>query len=711
LPHSPATDVYGVGALLYTCLSGEPPFRGALLDVLRRVLEEPAAPLRSRAPAVDPALAEIVERCLAKDPHERYRDGGTLARELRAWRIGLRPEEKRGTWSPELKVGAGLCALALLTGWAGQRFQRESPPAQAKASSPAPSPTGSPAGEPTPADVQPFDADAELTRAIEENRAGKSQDALRRVERVLERAPSARAYGDYGGLLATQGDFFRAQQAYEEGLKHVDPRDRELWAQLQMRLALIDARRGQRTAQRRRLDEVLARWPNAEGYRMRSDARIALLDRAGALADIEESLRLEPRSADGLSIQGALLAQQGDLVGARKALETALELQPERESVRANLARIMAQARRALEEARQIVDKGGDSRRAERLLERALACGDLDATYLLAMAKVRNGGPTDEIKRLLLEAAEGGHLAACFDVGINYERGIWGEPEASKAEDYYRRAAEAGAVPAMLRLATLYQRGGRSEDAERWRQRAEEAGSADAKAWRADLLHAAGEVEEAMALWQEAREAKSGWACYSLALRAEDRCAVEEAAALLEEAIELGDLRACVRRGKHLLASGGGEDVKRRARDLFHRAAVQGNLAGVVLLGEVLLDLQDARAAAWLRRGAQRGAPRAMLNYGHYLLAQDGPPLHEEGVGWLGRALRLGERVARSRLETALKTFEASEGPDSPRLTARCLEALAFERPELLERAKRRYEEAAAAGDAKARARLEAWPR
>ena len=50
----------------------------------------------------------------------------------------------------------------------------------------------------------------------------------------------------------------------------------------------------------------------------------------------------------------------------------------------------------------------------------------------------------------------------------------------------------------------------------------------------------------------------------------------------------------------------------------------------MVLLGEVLLDLQDARAAAWLRRGAQRGAPRAMLNYGHYLLAQDGPMTRSE---------------------------------------------------------------------------------
>jgi eukaryotic-like serine/threonine-protein kinase len=67
---TPATDVYGVGIVLYEMLAGRPPFNeGSAVELALRHLSDPPPPLPARTP---PALVEIVERALAKEPGERY---------------------------------------------------------------------------------------------------------------------------------------------------------------------------------------------------------------------------------------------------------------------------------------------------------------------------------------------------------------------------------------------------------------------------------------------------------------------------------------------------------------------------------------------------------------------------------------------------------------------------------------------------------------
>jgi serine/threonine protein kinase len=80
----PATDVHGLGAVLYHMLAGRPPYDGGdLIGTLSRVRsgEMPPAirPIRSEVPA---AVEAICLRCLAKRPADRYRSALELAEAL-----------------------------------------------------------------------------------------------------------------------------------------------------------------------------------------------------------------------------------------------------------------------------------------------------------------------------------------------------------------------------------------------------------------------------------------------------------------------------------------------------------------------------------------------------------------------------------------------------------------------------------------------------
>jgi serine/threonine-protein kinase len=81
-PVSPASDVYSLGIIFYEMLAGVTPFNAEtpLAIAFRHVSESPA-PL---PPSVPVKLRVIVERALAKDPRERFRNAGELRQQLLA---------------------------------------------------------------------------------------------------------------------------------------------------------------------------------------------------------------------------------------------------------------------------------------------------------------------------------------------------------------------------------------------------------------------------------------------------------------------------------------------------------------------------------------------------------------------------------------------------------------------------------------------------
>jgi serine/threonine-protein kinase len=122
---TPAADVYGLGAVLYELLTGQPPFRASsVMETVVQVLEREPPPLRQVRPGVPESLETICLRCLEKDPAARYPTARELAENLDRH---LRGEEIAGTglfvrlrrWTrrePELvsRLG-GLGLIAALT--------------------------------------------------------------------------------------------------------------------------------------------------------------------------------------------------------------------------------------------------------------------------------------------------------------------------------------------------------------------------------------------------------------------------------------------------------------------------------------------------------------------------------------------------------------------------------------------------------------------
>ena len=182
-----ATDVYGLGAILFELLTGRPPFAaGSVLETLLLVVEgQPARP-RSLDPRIDRDLETVCLKCLEKDPRRRYASADALAEDLERWLRGepvvARPA---GAWGRTVKWArrrpavaallavSGVAVLALVAAAVGYAYSARLEDAyRAEAGS---------------------RSQAEAARRQEEIARGKAEEARRAAETQRQRADRALA--------------------------------------------------------------------------------------------------------------------------------------------------------------------------------------------------------------------------------------------------------------------------------------------------------------------------------------------------------------------------------------------------------------------------------------------------------------------------------------------------------------------------------------
>jgi WD40 repeat protein/tRNA A-37 threonylcarbamoyl transferase component Bud32 len=215
----PAADVYALGAVLYECLTGRPPFRAATaVETLRQVLADEPVPPRALQPSVPRDLETVCLKCLQKEPGRRYASAADLADELARFREG-RPVRARpvgwggrlSRWSRRNPLVAGLAAgvaVSLLAGSAVSLYLLVKANARAE------------------------DAHREWTRANDNAAlaAGKAADALREQENARQEARRAQRQAalmalDQGLGLCQEGEVGRGVLWLAHSLRVAPPGD------------------------------------------------------------------------------------------------------------------------------------------------------------------------------------------------------------------------------------------------------------------------------------------------------------------------------------------------------------------------------------------------------------------------------------------------------------------------------------------------------
>jgi WD40 repeat protein/serine/threonine protein kinase len=121
----PATDIYGLGAILYVILTGSPPIRGNhALEVIERARQGEVAPPSRLNPQTPRALEAVCLKALAPRPAERYCLARDLANDIEHWLADEPVSARRETWSERITrwerrnrvlIRVGGAALALVT--------------------------------------------------------------------------------------------------------------------------------------------------------------------------------------------------------------------------------------------------------------------------------------------------------------------------------------------------------------------------------------------------------------------------------------------------------------------------------------------------------------------------------------------------------------------------------------------------------------------
>ncbi|MGE0712011.1 MAG: protein kinase [Planctomycetota bacterium] len=633
---TPATDVYGLGAVLYAALTGGPPVQATtLMEHLELERFERVVPPHRARPEVPAWLSAVVVRCLRPAPSARFASAAELAAALER---GERDPPRRGLALVlgALALGAALGAALLL------RADRPSPSVASGAPAPAPSVASSAPATSSSTPTEQPEGELLFRAARDAYQAGRRTESVDLLRRAVALGHLGAAT-NLGALLAS-GD----------GV----PRD-EVEAARLLRLAA----EGGATEGMYRLGRLLAQG----GGRLPQDPT--------------EARRWQRRAAEAghlsaMVMLGLMLARgQGGAQDEPQAVEW-YRRAAERGSTlgMVNLAGALG---RGAGVARDLDQAIGWSRRAAEQ-------GVPEGMHNLAVELEQRGAPADlaEAPGWYRRAAERGNADAMFNLALLRSQGREGLPrDDALAVEWYRRAGERGKVEAMVNLGVALESGrGVARDpleAARWYRAAAERGSASAMSNLGMLLTTGDGVprDDAQAVEWFRRAAQGGYpqGMFNLAVMlAQGRGVARDDAQAVQwygRAAAAGHLEAMNNLGAmHLLGQGTPQDDAEGARWL-RRAAEAGHRESMCSLG--IFHLQgtngfakdEALAAGWFRRSAERGVPRAMLDLGTLLLEGRGVAKDPvEAEAWLRQAAaQSSDPQTRERANAALAAARRHE--------------------------------------------------
>ncbi len=117
---SPATDVFAFGIVVYEMIAGEHPFRAeSTIDTLTAILNKEPQPVRSRRTDVPPAIEDLLQRALSKEPEKRFDSGVALASALETSQRTEAPRQApraKPRWMQAIGAALILVVLAAM-GW------------------------------------------------------------------------------------------------------------------------------------------------------------------------------------------------------------------------------------------------------------------------------------------------------------------------------------------------------------------------------------------------------------------------------------------------------------------------------------------------------------------------------------------------------------------------------------------------------------------
>ena len=333
----PRSDVYGLGALLYACLTGRAPCEGTnLADLLLATTDRPPTPPSLLRPEVPRELEAICLRCLAKQPEERFESAAAVAGELTRFLraaptdseetgpVARRRRRRRALEWGALALAAASCAAALALLLVRPPPAAPAPVAVAPAASSASSaPAEVSPAPPTRVGTAPED-DPDLQRVVALIAANSLREALSECDRLLAlQGERAQLRGLKSIALRHLNDLAAAEAEADRALA-LDPD--EVTA-LTSRAALRLGRRDHAGAAEDYRRASALHPERAELHALLARA-VAPIDEDAARQACEEALARDPEQADALAVRGTLRAARRDQVGARADLERAVGSDP-----------------------------------------------------------------------------------------------------------------------------------------------------------------------------------------------------------------------------------------------------------------------------------------------------------------------------------------------------------------------------------------------